>query len=315
MLEPPKKVYRYQKFSELSLEALCLDQLFFSDPAAFNDPLDCQPCVESDSNLDELRLIYRRQLEKRVESETLASLKKANLEGKSAHLHALSVVEQYVERELEDIRYHATNPDYTNGQYEAECNLLTFAIQRELLKEYDRGICCFSSSDLNPLLWRHYGDQHHGICVGYDLNRTPKPNLHKVTYGGNRIIHTSLILKAIVEGRNDYREELDKNVLLRKALPWSYEEELRLLSKRGIQDSPLALKDITFGLRCSSGVKHAVIAALEGRTDGVSFYEIYQHRGSFDLKTQPVDSEFLHGLPRTSRSGQEIFGQVPDWKI
>ncbi|MEF1281525.1 DUF2971 domain-containing protein, partial [Vibrio fortis] len=87
----------------MSLEALCLDQLFFSDPAAFNDPLDCQPCVESDSNLDELRLIYRRQLEKRVESETLASLKKANLEGKSAHLHALSVVEQYVVRELEDI--------------------------------------------------------------------------------------------------------------------------------------------------------------------------------------------------------------------
>lgn len=312
MLEHPKKVYRYQRFSELSLEALCHDQVFFSDPAAFNDPLDCKPCVVSDSNLDELRLIYRRQLEKRVGAETIASLKKANLKGENANLHAQSVVEQYVERELEDIKYLATNPEYTNGRYEAECNILTYEIQRELLKEYDKGICCFSSSDVNPLLWSHYGDQHHGFCVGYDLNRDPKPNLHQVTYGGNRIIHTSLILKAIVEERGDYRTELNKNVLLRKALPWGYEEEWRLLGNRGIQDSPLALKDITFGLRCSRGVKHAVIAALKGRSDGVSFYEVFQHRGSFDLKTQPVDNEFLYYLPRISKSGQEIFGHLPN---
>ncbi|EPS3433236.1 TPA: DUF2971 domain-containing protein [Vibrio alginolyticus] len=315
MIDQPSKVYRYQKFSELSLEALCRDQLYFSDPRAFNDPLDCQPCVESDSDREELRLIFAKLLRKRVESETLASLKKVNLVGTNAEQHAKSVAEQHVTNELNDISYHATNPDYETSVDEAECRLLTYAIENELLKQYDRGICCFSSSEINPLLWSHYGDQHHGICVGYDLNRTPKPNLHKVIYGGNRIIHTSSIAKAIVDEKADYQAALDRDVLLRKAQPWSYEEEWRLLGKRGIQDSTLALKDITFGLRCSLGVKHAVISALKGRVDGIDFYEIYQKRGSFELKKQPIDYEYLHGLPRTAKSGQEIFGQVPDWKL
>ncbi|MFH4621768.1 DUF2971 domain-containing protein [Vibrio furnissii] len=310
MSEQPEKVYRYQKFSELSLDALCRDQLFFSDPRAFNDPLDCQPCVESDSDREELRSILAKQLGERLEFETLASLKKANITGVNAEHHAKSVANQFVKNELDNISYHATNPDYEITPYEAECQLLTHAIQSELLKQYDRGICCFSSSDINPLLWSHYGDQHHGICVGYGLDRDPKPNLQKVIYGGNRIIHTSTITKAIVEERADYRTALDQDVLLRKALPWAYEEEWRLLGKRGIQESALALKDITFGLRCSSGVRHAVISALEGRVDGVNFYEIYQTRGSFELRKQPIDYEYLHGLPHTAKSGQEIFGHL-----
>jgi hypothetical protein len=46
-VEQPEKVYRYQKFNDLSLNALIFDQLYFSDPRNFNDPLDCQPSVVS----------------------------------------------------------------------------------------------------------------------------------------------------------------------------------------------------------------------------------------------------------------------------
>lgn len=309
-MEQSSKVFRYQKFSALSLEALCHDQLYFSDPIAFNDPLDCQPNVESDSDIDELRLVLSEQINQRVEAETLASLASAKVAGDSAEQHAKVIAKQLAQNELANISYHATNQDYEISNLEAERNLLTSEIQSELLKQYDRGICCFASTADNPLLWSHYADQHHGLCVGYDLNRKPKPNLHKVIYGGNRIIHTSTIAKAVIEKNAQYQEILDRDVLLRKALPWSYEKEWRLLGKRGIQESVLALRDITFGLRCPSAVRHAVISALEKRTDRIDFYEIYQVRGSFELRKRLINAEELYGFPRTARSGLEIFGPV-----
>lgn len=309
-MEQPDKVYRYQSFTELSLGALCHDQLYFSDPSAFNDPLDCQPNVESDSNVNELRAILKEQIKQRIEADTLLSLSSAKVTGDMAIQHAKSIAIQFAQNELANIGYHATNPDYECSVDEAECRILTHEIQNELLKQYNRGICCFSSTEDNPLLWSHYGGQHHGLCVGYDLNRLPKPSLHKVIYGSNRIIHTSAIAKAIVEKNPEYKEMLDRDVLLRKALPWSYEKEWRLLGNHGIQDSVLALKDITFGLRCSAAVKHIVINALGSRNGGIEFYEIYQLRGSFDLKKRSVDTEYFHSLPKTAQSGTEIFGHI-----
>jgi hypothetical protein len=245
-----------------------------------------------------------------MEAEILSSLSSAKVTGDSAIQHAKSTAIQYAQSELDNIRYHATNPEYECGVVEAECSILTNEIQSELLKQYNRGICCFSSTEDNPLLWSHYGDQHHGLCVGYDLNREPKPRLYKVIYCINRIIHTSTITKAIIEKNHQYQEMLDRDVLLRKALPWSYEEEWRLLGKRGIQNSILALKDITFGLRCPVSVRYAVINALKSRSGGVVFYEIFQVKGSFDLKKRLIETEDFHSLPKTAQSGKEIFGLV-----
>jgi len=310
-LEQPNKVYRYQKFSELSINALCHDQLYFSDPKAFNDPLDCQPHVESDSHINELRLVLEKQIELRVEAETISSLTSAKVTGESAILHAKATAKQIAQNELTRIAYYTTDPDYKDDPVEVECRLLTYGIQNELLKQYDRGICCFASSGDNPLLWSHYGDQHRGLCAGYSLNRKPKPNMHRVLYGSNRIIHTSAIVKAILQKNVEYQKILDQDVLLRKALPWKYEEEWRLLGKRGIQSSVLELKDITFGLRCPAAVRHMVIAAFKDRDRGIDFYEIYQIRGSFDLKKRIIDAEDLRGFPRIAMSGIEMFGPIP----
>ena len=309
--EQPRKIYRYQRFSVMTVESLCHDQLHFADPDAFNDPLECQPTVESDSDRDTLRLVLTELIRRRVESEALASLKIAKLKGKKAAAHAKKLGEQAARNELVNIAYHATNPDYEDSIEENECWLLNIKIQDELLRQYDRGVCCFSSVVDNPILWSHYGDHHSGVCIGYGLNRNPKPKLHKVKYGGNRTVLTSLIAKALLNGDPKSKEFLDCNVLLRKASSWRYEREWRLLSHRGIQDSPLALKDVTFGLRCPTSVMHAIITALESREEEVKFYQMYEVRGSFKLKRKSVDvGEMRAYLPHTARSGVEIFGPI-----
>ena len=80
----PNKIYRYQRFSATTVESLCHDQLHFADPGAFNDPLDCQPTVELDSDRDTLRLLLTELVRRRIEAEAISSLKSAKLKGKKA---------------------------------------------------------------------------------------------------------------------------------------------------------------------------------------------------------------------------------------
>ena len=309
----PKKVYRYQQFNTRSVESLCHDNLHFADPTSFNDPLDCQPDVESDSSRDDLRLILTELIKRRIEAEAVASLKNAKLSGKNAIDHAKKLGNQTARSELEYIAYQATDPDYEVKKEVAECWLLTSKIQHELLKQYDRGVCCFSSVVDNPLLWSHYGDQHRGLCIGYNRDRNPVPKLHKVEYGGSRVVTTSLIAEAHLVKDPKSQELLNRSVLLRKASPWRYEREWRLIGNRGTKDSPLALKDVTFGLRCPSAVIHTVVSSLESRDDEVKFYGMYKVKGSFKLKREPLDlTEMSIYLPNTARSGIEVFGPIEE---
>ena len=310
-LNQPRKIYRFQRFSARTVELLCNDELHFANPATFNDPLDCQPTVESDSDRDTLRLLLTELIRRRVEAETLASLKNARLQGEKVLEHAKKLGEQAARSELANIAYNATNPEHGDSKIENERWLLIAKIQNELKKRYDRGVCCFSATFRNPLLWSHYGDQHRGLCIGYSLARKQKPRLRKVVYGGSRKVMTSLIARALLNNDSEAQELLDRDVLLRKATPWRYELEWRLFDNVGVRDSVLALKDVTFGLRCSYSLIYAVVAALDTRDEKVDFFQMDEVRGSFKLKRSPVDTgEMRAFLPRTAGFWEDAFGPI-----
>lgn len=303
----PNRVYRYQAISARTIESLCRDALYFAHPAEFNDPLDCKPTVIADSGRDALRAILVELIKRRIAAETLAALSKARLQGKKAEAHANRSGEQGAQRELTNIAYNATDPEYEGSEENAECLLLRSEIEREVIRRYDRGVCCFSAVIDNPLLWSHYADQHRGVCIGYSLARVPKPKLHKVVYGGNRAVATSLIARALLENDHEAHNLLDRDVLLRKAPPWRYEREWRLLGNKGVQDSSLELADVTFGLRCPEALKHALVSALEPRV--VKFFVMYELTGTFKLKRRLLDTDELRAyFPKITRSGIEIFG-------
>lgn len=310
MKNSPNTYYRYRVFSSNTLDSLCRDTLYFSNPSSFNDPLDSSPTLECDSSNDNLRSLLAFLVRRRVQTEVLNNLKQAKMKDDDAQHHAISHAHSEAIRELQDIAYHATNPDYEVEVAEAESWLLVVEIERELLKYYERGVCCFSKTYSNPLLWSHYGDQHQGICIGYGLERNPIPKLDKVIYGGDRSIKTSALINAFIDDDDEQaKAELDRDVLLRKAKGWKYEDEWRLIGKQGVQDSPLLLKEVIFGLRCASSIVHAVVNALAGRENDTQFFEMYTVRGSYTLHRRPLDiAELGAYLPRTSKSGIEIFG-------
>ncbi|MBA6234389.1 DUF2971 domain-containing protein [Colwellia sp. MB3u-28] len=312
-LEQPVKIYRYRDFSEYTVDSLCMDQLFFANPNSFNDPMDCQPTIESDSDNIELRAILSELIKNRVETETLSTLKSAKINLQNSNTYARDLARTNVNDELARISYYATNPEYEEqgtSTEEAENWILLGEIRREIINKYNKGVCCFSSSYESSLLWSHYGDQHQGLCVGYSLSRNPAPILHKVIYDDNRVLKTSLIAQAMLQNDLNAKKQLDDRVLLRKATPWKYEDEWRIFDSVGLNDSPLAMTDITFGLRCPSSIMHTIINALKDRDDGIDFYQMRQISGSYELRRVSIDGEISSYFPRTARSGIEIFGPV-----
>jgi hypothetical protein len=295
----------------MTVDLLCSDVQFFAKPTDFNDPFDCSPVIDVDSDLPQLRSILKALVTARVRAETLAALKKAKFNEALAIPHAEQLAEREAMQAIEYVAYHATNPKY-DDRTAAETGMLRFDIQTELQNRYGKGICCFSEEFDNPLLWSHYGDQHRGICIGYTLDRKPKPALRQVKYGGERTITTSLLEQALLKNNADAIAQLDADFLLRKAPEWSYEKEWRLIGNVGLQDSPLKLTEVTFGLRCPGAVQHILMKALEGRTDEVQFYQMCNLYGTFQLERIPVDMEYMMHFPNSAMSGVEAFGGPDD---
>lgn len=207
-------------------------------------------------------------------------------------------------RLLDEIRYHATDPSYEGD--DSLRWLLRQYLEYEFLRRYDRGIVSFGSRAACPLMWSHYGDQHNGICAAYSIPAEAEPSLHKITYGGSRKVLASDV--AAMENDTVARGRVDDAVLLRKAASWGYEREWRLIGKRGVQDSPLELEEVIFGIRCKSTVKFTIVQALANRGKSVRFFEMRELAGTFRLKKYLLDTDELSAsLPRRSRSVHEMF--------
>lgn len=108
------------------------------------------------------------------------------------------------------------------------------------------GICCFTESSNNLLMWSHYADNHKGVCLKYDITIDPSAflTLHRVVYNDD---YPSL---------NYIKQQKEvSNALYHKSKAWEYEQEWRIIAPNKANTlravKPLALREIIFGCRCS----------------------------------------------------------------
>src|SRR4029078_4740767 len=86
--------------------------------------------------------------------------------------------------------------------------------------DVENGLLCFSSDWIDPVLWSHYGAQHHGICLGFNV---PKAALRNVNYQTDRMmIDTPTIAGGLDAAFADA-------ILRTKFESWKYEKEKRML--------------------------------------------------------------------------------------
>lgn len=95
---------------------------------------------------------------------------------------------------------------------------------------FNDGVICFTKRWDNGTMWGHYGDNHKGICLGFDIDHS---YLHKILYTKSKICIDNMPNfddkgNAYIGGRN-VSFELLTSTHGYKHSDWSYEDEYRLI--------------------------------------------------------------------------------------
>lgn len=155
-------------------------------------------------------------------------------------------------------------------------NIITKSIEEEKKK---LGIFCASSSKDNLLLWAHYADSHKGICLEFDIKKSPETFIlpQKVVYN-DQYPHYNYFKE---------RDQIMKP-LFHKSNVWSYEEEFRIIKVNQpniLRDvNKEALSGVIFGCCCDKEERNRIMRKC--KTNGfnsVKFYEAVKDKMSYKL--------------------------------
>lgn len=313
----PARLYKYKSFSVDSIDLLVSDSLYFADPITFNDPLDCNPSVLNDiEDVDALNAILRKLVKDNHQRELEKAAEKIKYRGP----RTLEKIETLGESEAQKLINNIAESVDFFGDLHGEST--SYHIKRYLLKNYAIGVLSLAKNFNCPLMWSHYADQHKGFCIGYDVSVNDSFDIHPVDYNSKRFIRTQQIYDMLFNNNENIRsaakKDIEKVILLNKALSWEYENEYRVISKKGLQDSKFRLSDVTFGLRFKETAKFSVMRALQERQGGVNFYEISLCNDSFSLERESIDLDNinLRQFPTSNyeftRENLEAFDDFPD---
>jgi hypothetical protein len=144
-------------------------------------------------------------------------------------------------------------------------------VQRLNTKLQELGVLSLSARCDCPVMWAHYSQNHRGVVLILDSER-------------DKVIGRARPIEYVSERPTTTVDTVIKN-LYRKAAAWAYEEEYRVLSKRGDVTQVLAseaLAGIILGARMSECDQHAVLG-MASRLEGLPVYQAYADPQSFSI--------------------------------
>lgn len=222
------KLYKYMHWRPLSeanytKENLINYTLFFNCPDNFNDPFDTLPCVNSDHT-------YKEFLDYGIRAVMLNE----NLPYEKARRKAVHLFK-------------------TEQQFKSK-NSIDFTAKNQISNlRKQMGVSCFTSNSPETILmWAHYGDNHQGICLEFDLHEGKLKTLPgeplispplKITYT-DELPKYNIFQKDCVESFH--------NALITKSKEWEKENEYRFLSRDRlglVKYDPWQLKSIYAGCK------------------------------------------------------------------
>lgn len=143
--------------------------------------------------------------------------------------------------------------------------------------DVDHGLLCFSEKATNPVQWSHYGANHTGVCLGFDI---PDSLLLKVRYASKR---GNVDIQAVVNTGGPAEERMMLDALSTKYIHWRYENEQRLFV--GLDHNtmtPAGLYFVDFGpslvlrqviVGAKSNITRAEVAEALSDMQGVETYK------------------------------------------
>jgi hypothetical protein len=143
--ERPPRLYKYQPFKAYAIENLKSRAIWFSAPAAFNDPFDCAAVLPSTEITRGEGVRLAQEL----------GLPPSFLDSGEPNERFLQMFEDSARKVLQE---------------------------QTTISRHERGVACFSEKVDDLLMWSHYADGHRGFCLEYDTRDPAFDYVRRVSY-------------------------------------------------------------------------------------------------------------------------------------
>lgn len=265
--------FRYRPINDFLWDSLIEPHLYFSDPDQLDDPYDCRVNI-----LDTLA---------RAVNDSSFRLRKAFRHPGSTIVELLqSLGIQQIRSQRQSVLQRLL--DAPGFLEQIQNDMTTF------------GVCCFSRTLHNALMWSHYADGHKGVCLYYEIPAifivNPANGMFgysPVTYGDDALFDWLVATNELQAlSALDAAIHIMKRALTVKGKDWLYEEEARLIrpARGTMKIKPEFLKQICFGMRTSDEHRARMRAIVHERyEDNVAFSQI-RHKGKKDFGIMAYDA-------------------------
>ena len=141
------------------------------------------------------------------------------------------------------------------------------------------------SATITPM-WAHYGNNHSGIAIGFNLFE-----LHKIVQGTiSRIKYTEEPVKIPFGNTEDIYSY--QNLFFTKSPEWSYEKEIRILkthfSNKKIQLNKNTISEIVFGMNAEAKNIEEIKSITNKNFENVTFFKVYKNNKKSVLDIKPI---------------------------
>ncbi|MDX2370951.1 MAG: DUF2971 domain-containing protein [Colwellia sp.] len=274
------KLYKFRKVDTFSLSGLSNNTLWFSNIDSFNDPFEGNYIL--DKKLSETK--WQEVLERFH----LKSAEEVGNDEQEAMFEALGVTDSGLDKK--DLLNRMMERDIKEALIETIHSSKVFSMS-------------LSSDECDPiyenLMWSHYSDGLRGFCLVFDKDRLlawyyekgikVRPAVVEYTDKPLVISFTDFIDSSyFLDQKPDY--DLIENVtrtISMKSSSWSYENELRLLSKEDFHAHhypPEFLIEIVIGEKMPEDQKNMVIDIAKTSNPNIEIKQAKLKYGSYDLE-------------------------------
>lgn len=221
----PPVLYRYRRLNENTLRHLERGEVYFQSPLKFNDPFEVDLHCEFRGSVQEASDHFESFVKYELTRVVTGALRGVEDPG-VGYLSRLGR-ETSQQGDVEPVRAKLRALARDDVQ---RANQVIGDFWNKRKQTYGRvfGVCCFSASHLDALMWAHYADEHRGICLIFDTHERPAVDWKRYAY--HAVEYTSQRSMNVLDA--GYTESL-RRMLLTKAEHWKYEQEWRLISARG----------------------------------------------------------------------------------
>lgn len=162
------------------------------------------------------------------------------------------------------------------------------------------GMLCLTTNWKSPVMWAHYAQKHHGLCLGFDVSDDANPR--EVNYSPDKL---NLVVD-LQHKTGGVTPEFINTILLTKFEEWAYEKEFRVFTNLVERNSDgkyyfdlnsnLVLREIVIGHRCKLkpadlrehvGNVERSVTVLKARP-GFNAFEMVQQKNSTPVVVKPL---------------------------